>query len=195
MFTGLIEDIGRVVSMKRSSRGGRLEISSSLGGIEVGDSVAVNGACQTVVGIEKGIFFCDVLPETLRVTNLGLLRAGGQVNLERAMQAGARFGGHMVNGHVDGTGRISRVIRDQRGIEIDAGPELGRYMVPKGSVAVDGISLTIGPNPSAGRFTVFIIPHTWESTLIGKKGPGGIVNIEVDILAKYVERFGGGIGS
>lgn len=191
MFTGLIEATGKIVTMRRSSRGGRLTIASSLEGLEIGDSVSVNGACQTVAELKGDTFSCDVLPETLRVTNLGQLRAGSPVNLERALEAGARFGGHIVNGHVDGVGRVIRVIRDPLGIEIDAGRELGRYMVPKGSVAVDGVSLTTGPDPSGGRFRVFIIPHTWETTTLGKISPGSRVNIEVDILAKYVEKFSG----
>jgi riboflavin synthase len=189
MFTGLIEAQGKVVSMRRSSRGGRLTVASPLDGLEIGDSVSVNGACQTVAQLKGDNFSCDVLPETLRVTNLGDLRTGSRVNLERALEAGARLGGHIVNGHVDGTGRVVRVIREPLGLEIDAGRELGRYMVAKGSVAVDGVSLTIGPDPSGGKFRVYIIPHTWESTTLGKAGPGSRVNIEVDILAKYVERF------
>lgn len=191
MFTGLIEATGKIVTMRRSSRGGRLTIVSSLEGLEIGDSVSVNGACQTVAELKGDIFSCDVLPETLRVTNLGRLRAGSAVNLERALEAGARLGGHIVNGHVDGIGRVVRVIRDPLGIEIDVGRELGRYMVPKGSVAVDGVSLTTGPDPSGGRFKVFIIPHTWKTTTLGKVSPGSRVNIEVDILAKYVEKFAG----
>ncbi len=189
MFTGLIETIGKVVSMRRSSRGGRLMIASPLEGLAIGDSVSVNGACQTVAELKGGDFSCDVLPETLRVTNLGGLKAGSAVNLERALEAGARLGGHIVNGHIDGIGRVTRVIRDPLGIEIDVGRELGRYMVPKGSVAIDGVSLTIGPDPVGGRFKVFIIPHTWDSTTLGKVGPGSRVNIEVDILAKYVEKL------
>ncbi|MCK4549016.1 MAG: riboflavin synthase [Candidatus Krumholzibacteria bacterium] len=189
MFTGLIETTGKVVSTRRTSRGGRFTIASSLEGLEIGESVSVNGACQTVAELDGGAFSCDVLPETLRVTNLGRLRAGSAVNLERALAADARLGGHIVNGHVDGVGRVTRVIRDPLGIEIDAGRELGRYMVSKGSVAVDGISLTIGPDLSQGRFRVFIIPHTFETTTLGKVRPGSRVNIEVDILAKYVEKF------
>jgi riboflavin synthase len=191
MFTGLIETTGRVVTMRRSSRGGLLTISSPLEGLETGDSVSVNGACQTVIGTGAGSFSCDVLPETLRVTNLGQLRAGSAVNLERALEAGARLGGHIVNGHVDGIGRVVRVTRDPLGIEIDAGRDLGKYMVSKGSVAVDGVSLTIGPDPEGGRFRVFIIPQTWDTTTLGKVRPGSRVNIEVDILAKYIERFMG----
>lgn len=189
MFTGLIEATGKVVTMRRSSRGGRLTIASPLEGLDIGESVSVNGACQTVAELGRGSFSCDVLPETLRVTNLGDLRSGSAVNLERALGADARLGGHIVNGHVDGVGKVTRVIRDPLGIEIDAGRELGRYMVSKGSVAVDGVSLTIGPDPSGGRFRVFIIPHTWDSTTLGKARPGSRVNIEVDILAKYVEKF------
>ncbi len=191
MFTGLIETTGRVLSMRRSSRGGRLTIASPLEGLSVGDSVSVNGACQTVAQLKSGDFSCDVLTETLRVTTLGQLRAGSPVNLERALEAGGRLGGHIVNGHVDGVGRVTRVIRDPLGIEIDVGRELGRYIVSKGSVAVDGVSLTIGPGPSGGKFKVFIIPQTWEATTLGKVSPGSRVNIEVDILAKYVERFTG----
>jgi riboflavin synthase len=189
MFTGLIETTGRVVAMRRSSRGGRLTIASPLEGLEIGESVSVNGACQTVAELGRGSFSCDVLPETLRVTNLGDLRSGSAVNLERALGADARLGGHIVNGHVDGVGKVTRVIRTQLGLEIDAGRELSRYMVSKGSVAVDGVSLTIGPDPAGGRFKVFIIPHTWDSTTLGKARPGSRVNIEVDILAKYVEKF------
>lgn len=189
MFTGLIETTGRVVAMRRSSRGGRLTIASPLEGLEIGESVSVNGACQTVAELGRGSFSCDVLPETLRVTNLGDLRSGSAVNLERALGADARLGGHIVNGHVDGVGKVTRVIRTPLGLEIDAGRELSRYMVSKGSVAVDGVSLTIGPDPAGGRFKVFIIPHTWDSTTLGKARPGSRVNIEVDILAKYVEKF------
>ena len=189
MFTGLIETTGRVVAMRRSSRGGRLTIASPLERLDIGESVSVNGACQTVAELGRGSFSCDVLPETLRVTNLGDLRSGSAVNLERALGADARLGGHIVNGHVDGVGKVTRIIRDPLGIEIDAGREIGRYMVSKGSVAVDGVSLTIGPDPSGGRFRVFIIPHTWDSTTLGKARPGSRVNIEVDILAKYVEKF------
>lgn len=189
MFTGLIETTGRVLTMRRSSRGGRLTIASPLEGLEIGESVSVNGACQTVAELSRDSFSCDVLPETLRVTNLGQLKAGSAVNLERALKADARLGGHIVNGHVDGAGKVVRVMRDPLGIEIDAGSELGKYFVPKGSVAVDGVSLTIGPGPSGGRFRVFIIPHTWDSTTLGKVRPGSRVNIEVDILAKYVEKL------
>ena len=191
MFTGLIEATGKVVSTRRSSLGGRLTIASPVEGLAVGDSVSVNGVCQTVVELKGGTFSCDVLPETLRVSNLGQLRAGSAVNLERALEAGARLGGHIVNGHVDGVGKVTRLIRDPLGLEIDAGRELGRYMVPKGSVAVDGVSLTIGPDLSGNRFSVFIIPHTWETTILGMVSPGSRVNIEVDILAKYVEKFTG----
>jgi len=191
MFTGLVEETGRVVSLARSSRGGRLRIASSLAGLETGESVAVNGACQTVAAYGGGAFECDVLPETMRVTNLGSLVPGRIVNLERALRPDGRLGGHIVNGHVDGTGTIRRIMKDPLGIEIEVGTGLGRYMVSKGSVAVDGISLTVGPDPSPTRFVVFIIPHTWETTNLDSARPGGKVNIEIDILAKYVERLTG----
>jgi riboflavin synthase len=189
MFTGLIEGTGKVLSLRRSSRGARLRIESPLEGLEVGDSISVNGACQTVAAVSGRTFSCDILPETIRVTNLGLLRAGSPVNLERALEAGGRLGGHIVNGHVDGVGTVVNVTGNPLGLEIEAGSELGRYLVTKGSVAVDGVSLTVGPDPRGGRFRVFIIPHTWKTTTLGRSGPGAKVNIEVDILAKYMERF------
>lgn len=190
MFTGLIEATGTVVSLARSAGGGVLRIETPLDGLCVGESVAVNGVCQTVARIEGTRIACDVLPETLRVTNLGLLRPGERVNLERALRPGDRLGGHIVNGHVDGMGTVVRVTRAPLGLEIEAPRELARYVVPKGPVALDGISLTAGPETAAGRFSVFIIPHTWEHTNLRSIAPGRKVNIEIDILAKYVERLG-----
>jgi riboflavin synthase len=197
MFTGLIEATGKVISLSRSARGAALRLEAPLEGLGVGDSVAVNGVCQTVARIDQAGISCDVLPETLRVTNLGLLRPGETVNLERALRPGDRLGGHFVNGHVDGMGRVVRVIRAPLGLEIEVPRELGRYIVPKGPIAVDGISLTVGPNMPAGLFSVFIIPHTWNHTNLRSAVPGRKVNIEIDILAKYVERLvprGGGGG-
>ncbi len=188
MFTGLIEETGKVISVRRSSAGARLAVQCRAA-LSMGDSVAVNGVCQTVSGLESSGFSCDVLPETLRVTNLGELKPGSRVNIERALSAGDRFGGHMVNGHIDGVGSVKKVKRNPYlvGIEVDEG--IFDYLVPKGSVAVDGISLTVGPKPSRGYFEVFIIPHTWENTNLNSALPGSKVNIEVDILAKYVKRF------
>ncbi len=191
MFTGLVEDTGEVLSLLRSSRGARLKVSVPFSDLEVGESVSVNGACQTVAAFDGKVFECDVLLETLRVTNLGSLRPGSIVNLERALRAGGRLGGHIVNGHVDGTGTIRRIVSEPRGLEVEVVPELGRYMVAKGSVAIDGISLTVGPDPTSTAFRVFIIPHTWESTNLRTARPGAAVNIEVDIIAKYIEKLTG----
>ena len=189
MFTGLVEAKGRIISQRRSSGGSRMNIESALEGLEIGDSVAVNGVCQTVVSTGRGRFSCDVLPETLRVTNLGSLKTGSSVNLERAMLPDSRIGGHIVNGHVDGTGTVNKVTRSPMSIEISAGREISKYLVPKGSVAVDGVSLTIGPDPGISGFRVFVIPHTWENTTLGELSPGRKVNIEIDILAKYLYKF------
>ncbi len=189
MFTGLIECTGTVVSLQRSGRQGRLTVSSPLRDLSVGESVSVNGVCQTVAARDGETFSCDVMEETLRVTNIGGLRTGSVVNLERALRPGDRLGGHIVNGHVDGLGRVTRVSSSPRMIRIAAASVIMRYIVPKGSVAVDGVSLTVGPAPVGGSFGVYIIPHTWENTNLGTVRVGRKVNIEVDILAKYVERF------
>jgi len=194
MFTGLVETVGTVVSARRRGTGARLTLRTPYDRVDAGESVAVNGVCQTAIEPRGGIFSCDVLAETLRVTNLGLLRAGSIVNVERALRPGDRMGGHIVNGHVDGMGTIARIHRDPRSIEILVDDGIFRYVVPKGPVAVDGVSLTIGPELRKGRFDVFIIPHTWESTNLRALKTGARVNIEVDILAKYVERFLGTAG-
>ena len=189
MFTGLIEEVGTVVSLRRTTKGARLAVRCGMGAIEVGESIAVNGACQTVAALRKGSFICDLLPETLRVTNLGKLRAGVRVNLERAVRPGDRLGGHIVNGHIDGTGRVLSLSKHPAKLELLVPPGLFRYIVPKGSVAVNGASLTVGPDPADGRFEVFIIPHTWEHTNLRNLVRGGEVNIETDIIAKYIEAF------
>ena len=189
MFTGLIEEVGTIASLERSASGARLEVVSGLEGLALGESISINGACQTVARITERGFSCDILQETLRVTNLGLLRAGDRINLERAMGAGARFGGHIVNGHVDGVGRVVKVSKRPFGLEVAVDEPISRYIVSKGSVALDGISLTVGPHPRRGRFEVYIIPHTWENTNLRYVRTGNKVNIEVDIIGKYVEAF------
>lgn len=189
MFTGLVEAVGTVRSVRKSADGTRLAIESPLEGLAPGESVSVDGVCQTVADVDGGRFSCDVVRETLRVSNFPLLRPGSRVNLERSLAVGARLGGHIVNGHVDGTGSVKRVIRKPLSIEIAVEPALLKYIVPKGSVAVNGASLTVGPSVRDARFTVFIIPHTWEHTNLRDLRAGGTVNIEVDIIAKYVERF------
>lgn len=189
MFTGLVEAVGTVRSVRKSGEGARLAIESSLEGLVPGESVSVDGVCQTVADVDAARFSCDVLRETLRVSNFPLLRPGSRVNLERSLAAGARLGGHIVNGHVDGTGSVRRVIRKPLSIEIAVEPALLRYIVPKGPVAVNGASLTVGPSVRGDRFTVFIVPHTWEHTNLRDLKAGGTVNVEVDIIAKYVEKF------
>ncbi len=189
MFTGLVEETGRVKLLERRGSGGVLHVRTDMEDLMEGESVAVNGVCQTVRTVTRDCFSCDVLPETMRVTNLGLLAPGALVNLERALRPDGRIGGHIVNGHIDGLGVVASVSRNPIRIGIRVPPGIFGYIVPKGSVAVDGVSLTVGPNPEAGRFDVFIIPHTWERTNLREARIGRKLNIEVDILAKYVERI------
>jgi riboflavin synthase len=192
MFTGLIEEIGEVRSVADQSAGRRilLRASAVMPGMARGDSVAVNGVCQTVAAlIEPDSFAVIAVEETMRRTTFGSLRSGSRVNLERPLRLGDRLGGHWVNGHVDGTGRILETRRTGRdlGFCISTPPGLARYTVEKGSIAVDGVSLTLGEVNSRG-FWVYIIPETRERTLFGRYRVGDSVNLEVDILAKYVER-------
>ncbi len=189
MFTGLIEEVGTVRSLRKHAGGARLVVATGLRPLEVGDSVAVDGVCQTIVDLEKGAFSCDVLPETLRVSTFAGYRAGSRVNLERALPAQGRLGGHIVNGHVDGLGAVTKISRKPLGLELSVGAELFAYIAPKGSIAVNGVSLTIGPSPSRGRLMVFIIAHTWEHTNLKQLKTGAKVNIEIDIIAKYVREF------
>ena len=189
MFTGLVEALGTVRAVRKNPNGARLEIETSLEGLVVGESVSVDGVCQTVAGVERERFSCDVLRETLRVSTFGRIRPGARVNLERALAAGGRLGGHIVNGHVDGAGTVTEVVKKPLGIEIALAPELLKYLVPKGSVAVNGVSLTVGPSVRNGRFAVFVIPHTWEHTNLKYLKTGSLVNVEIDIIAKYVEQY------
>ena len=190
MFTGLIENIGTVSSIKRA--GGGLKISiypESVIELQIGDSVSINGACLTVVETGKNIAF-EVSPETLRNTNLGELKVNDKVNMERALRLSDRLGGHLVTGHIDSIGVIidKRQEGDYTFYTFEAPPEILKYTVKKGSIAVDGISLTvIGFDMKS--FTVAIIPHTLTATNIGSKGIGDKVNLEVDIIGKYVEKF------
>jgi len=189
LFTGLVETLGTVRTVRKNSNGARLTIETPLEGLVVGESVSVDGVCQTVAGVERECFSCDVLRETLRVSTFGRIRPGERVNVERALAAGGRLGGHIVNGHVDGTGTVTEVVKKPLGIEIALAPELLKYLVPKGSVAVNGVSLTVGPSVRNGRFGVFVIPHTWECTNLKDLKTGSSVNVEIDIIAKYVERY------
>jgi len=198
LFTGIIEERGKVIEL---SPKGALKVGASLVLEETnpGESIAVSGVCLTVVDMTASTFTVDVMPETLKRSTLGSLRPGAPVNLERAVQAGGRLGGHLVNGHVDGVGTVRS--RRQQGnavfFDIDVETEVSKYMVSKGSVTVDGISLTVVEARPAG-FSVSIIPHTLAQTTLDDARVGTRVNIEVDIIAKYVEAFisrksGGGI--
>lgn len=198
MFTGLVEEMGRVVSLDPAGRL-TLEASTVLEGTAVGDSIAVSGVCLTVVEMASGSFTVDVMPETLARSTLGAMRRGDLVNLERAVSAGGRLGGHIVNGHIDGVGTVRSRREQGNAIVLEVGLEGGleKYMAPKGSVAVDGVSLTV-VEVAGGAFLVSVIPHTLAGTTLERARPGTPVNVEVDVLAKYVEaylaRSGGGGG-
>ncbi|HEY2327361.1 MAG TPA: riboflavin synthase [Gaiellaceae bacterium] len=185
MFTGLVREVGEVVSVD----GGRITIAAQTTG-ELGDSVAVAGVCLTVVAVQDGTLAFDAVPETLARTNLGSLSAGARVNLEPALRAGDPLGGHMVQGHVDGVGTVRSVEPEGDGkrIWLDMPDELRRYTVEKGSITVDGVSLTVAATDGTG-FAVALIPHTLAVTTLGALQPKDAVNLEVDVLAKYVEQL------
>ncbi len=188
MFTGIVEEIGKVLSVS----GRRLTFSAgtALEGTRSGDSIAVNGVCLTVIHLTQEAFTVEVSPETLKRTNLNELRRDAQVHLERAVQPTSRMGGHFVQGHVDGLGRISGFKTDENALwmTVEAEPELLRYIVPKGFVALDGVSLT-SVEVAEGHFTVTLVPFTRQKTMLAHRPVGYKVNIEVDILGKYVEQF------
>jgi riboflavin synthase len=191
MFTGLVESTGTVRSIEPDAQGARVEVSTTLAGeLHEGDSVAVNGVCLTAVSTGADSFRADVMAETLRRSSLGPLTAGDAVNLELPLRAGAPLGGHIVQGHVDGTGEVEE-LHDEgfaRVIRVACDPELLRYVVEKGSIAVDGVSLTVASVDEDG-FTVSLIPETLERTTLGAAETGRVVNLEVDVLAKYVEKL------
>jgi riboflavin synthase len=191
MFTGLIADLGSVTALERDGEGATLQISSALAAeLDAGASIAVNGVCLTATDIGAESFRAQAMAETLRRSSLGALRAGSRVNLELALRAGDRLGGHVVQGHVDATGSI-RAVREEgfaRVLEIETEPRLARYLVEKGSVALDGVSLTVSALSDDG-FSVSLIPETLQRTNLGALSEGDVVNIEVDILAKHVERL------
>jgi riboflavin synthase len=191
MFTGLIADLGSVESIESDADGATLEISTALAGeLSEGDSVAVNGVCLTATAIDGGVFRAQAMQETLRRSSLQQLRPGSRVNLELALRADGRLGGHIVQGHVDGTGAIAGLREEgfARVLEIDVDDELARYLVEKGSVALDGVSLTVSELRDGG-FSVSLIPETLLRTNLGEAKVGDRVNIEADILAKHVERL------
>ena len=191
MFTGIVEEIGTV----RSSDQGRLTIAAHtvMPTLELGGSICVNGVCLTVTKLEPDAFTVDVVPETLRRTNLGDLSVKSPVNLERPLRADGRLDGHIVQGHVDGTGTISEITADGEAlmVRMDVPPQVARYIVEKGFIAVDGASLTVVHCDEMG-FSVTVIPHTRDHTIFGSRRVGDAVNIEIDILAKYVERLTAG---
>jgi riboflavin synthase len=191
VFTGLVQGRGRVLGVEPRDDGARIELESPLAGeLEPGDSVAVNGVCLTATSADGGRFATDVMPETLRRSSLGPLAPGDAVNLELPLRAGAPLGGHVVQGHVDGTGTVAGVREEgfARVVRIDCDPGLLRYVVEKGSIAVDGVSLTVADVDGSG-FAVSLIPETLARTTLGDAAPGRVVNLEVDVLAKYVEKL------
>ncbi len=195
MFTGIVEAIGTIQTISRGNKSLTLSISTPFATeLSLGESVAVNGTCLTVTSFTKDTFNADVTPESFNKTSLGTLVPGSKVNLERAMKADGRFGGHIVSGHIDGTGRFIYAQKDENAINMSflVSHDLGIYMIKKGSVTIDGISLTIADIKADGSsyvFTVAVIPHTWQNTILCTKKAGNIVNIECDIVGKYIEHF------
>ena len=192
MFTGIIEELGTVKAVKKGAKSAELSIEGRkiFDDIHLGDSVAVNGVCLTVTEYSGNIFKADVMNETLMRSSLGSLKIGSKVNLERAMAANGRFGGHIVSGHIDGTGVISDLTKDDIAVwvTIKTTPEILRLIVEKGSIAIDGISLTVA-RVSETDFSVSIIPHTGANTTLLMKNKGDVVNLENDITGKYIEKL------
>lgn len=192
MFTGLVEECGEVLSIEKVERTAKLTVRTVRvhEGAQLGDSVAINGCCLTVVAIEGEALTFEAIPETLARTNLGGLGQGSFVNLERPLMANARLGGHFVQGHIDGVGEVIAVTPDENAVILKIGipPALQRYFVEKGSIAVDGVSLTVA-GVESGSFTVWTIPHTREVTTLGRIFTGDRVNLECDILGKYIEQL------
>ena len=191
MFTGLVQELGRVEQLERTSDGVRLTVAAELAGeLREGDSIAVNGVCLTATSVADGRFSAEVMNATLARSSLAEVRPGARVNLEPPLRASDRLGGHMVQGHVDGVGQVSAVADDgfARRMRIAAPPDVLRYVVDKGSIAVDGVSLTVSELDD-GWFGVSLIPETLQRTNLGSAQPGTTVNLEVDVLAKYVEKL------
>lgn len=192
MFTGIVEEKGKVRYIKLAGTSGVLAIKARkvLEGTKIGDSIAVNGVCLTVTSLQADGFTADVMAETIRRSSLGSCKAGSSVNLERAMAAEGRFGGHIVSGHIDGTGTIRSMIREENAIwvSIKTSPQILHLIVEKGSICIDGISLTVAKVDEEG-FQVSVIPHTGEETILLEKVPGDTVNLENDVVGKYVEKL------
>lgn len=192
LFTGLIEEIGEINSITKSTKSAQIAINAKyvLDELKIGDSIAVNGVCLTVTNFSSNKFLVDVMPETLRRSNLGKLKRGSRVNLERAMRVGERLGGHIVSGHIDGTGHINSIKKEDIAtwLTIEASSNILKYIILKGSVALDGVSLTVA-DVSESYFKVSIIPHTKEETTLLGKNIGDEINIECDLIGKYVEKL------
>lgn len=192
MFTGIVEEVGQIRSIRRGARSAVLEIAAHTvtGDLKIGDSVAVNGVCLTATHVTTQGFTADAMPETLSLSNLGALTGGSPVNLERAVQLGSRLGGHIVSGHIDTTAQITAITRDDNAIRIDLAADAAwlRYIIEKGSVALDGVSLTVTRADNAG-FQVSLIPHTAAQTTFGARRVGDTINLECDIIGKYVEKL------
>ncbi len=192
MFTGIVEEVGAVERIEKGRHSAVLTIQAKkiLEDLKIGDSVAVNGVCLTATSLNAHGFTADVMHETLNRSSLVQLKSGGHVNLERAMPANGRFGGHIVAGHVDGVGRIVRIEKDDTAIwyAVQADPAILRYIVEKGSVAIDGISLTVAA-VTADDFSISAIPHTVQNTVLSERREGDLVNLENDIIGKYVEKL------
>lgn len=192
MFTGIIEELGKIKRMTLQGNSGQVAIRADkvMEGTRVGDSIAVNGICLTVTSLQADGFTADVMAETIRRSSLGECKAGDSVNLERAMAADGRFGGHIVSGHIDGTGIISSYKKEENAVwvTIKAAPEIMQLIVEKGSICIDGISLTVA-NVGSSEFQVSVIPHTGEETTLLKKKPGSLVNLENDVVGKYVQKL------
>lgn len=192
MFTGIVEEIGTVKKIQKGQHSAVLDIQAQrvLEGLKIGDSIAVNGVCLTVVSFGKNYFAADVMHETLNRSALIRLSSGSRVNLERAMPADGRFGGHIVAGHVDGVGKLVQIRQDDTAIwyTVQADPAIVRYIVEKGSIAIDGISLTVA-QVYAEQFSISAIPHTVRVTVLNERKVGDLVNLETDIIGKYVEKL------
>lgn len=192
MFTGIIEETGVVTDIKKGAKSCVLSVSANvvLSDVKLGDSIAINGVCTTVTTVKGNIFTVDIMAETMRKTSFSNLKKGDRVNLERAMSANGRFGGHIVSGHIDGVGTIRSFVKEDNAVwvTIGASDEIMRYIVKKGSITIDGISLTVAL-VYKDAFAVSVIPHTAEETTLLSKHSGDAVNLECDIVGKYVEKF------
>ena len=192
MFTGIVEEKGKIRYIQLGGESGVLSVKAKkiLQGTKIGDSIAVDGVCLTVTSLQPDGFTADVMTETIRRSSLGSCKAGSQVNLERAMAADGRFGGHIVSGHIDGTGVVRSMVREENAVwvSIETSPQILRLIVEKGSICIDGISLTVAKVDETG-FQVSVIPHTGEETTLLEKVPGNLVNLENDVIGKYVEKL------